>query len=177
MAVATECNTLQRGSYSRQFPAPDRHPEGIRPRRRRHGRTDPAARMLSDICPRHHPSAYPRQTGRVLARSAERGSKWSSPAVRTLPAVRDPDHTNRDVPILAQQPALGAKRRARIEPLNRMSGNDPNRPVVNGRNRGRQLDFTVRRNIHSEVRENLVSQRNQCEVFRLKENTLRNIRA
>jgi hypothetical protein len=44
------------------FTLPDRHPEATRPRRRRHGRTDPAIRTLSDICLRHDPGADPRPT-------------------------------------------------------------------------------------------------------------------
>jgi hypothetical protein len=39
----------------------------------------------------------------------------SSPVLRTVPSVRDPDQTNRDVPTLAKLSVPGAQRRARIE--------------------------------------------------------------
>jgi Isochorismatase family len=77
--VGTDLETLLRPvfRYAPRLALPDRHPEGISPRRERHGRPDPATPTLSDICLRHDPSADPRQDPPIWAHSAGRGSKIS----------------------------------------------------------------------------------------------------
>jgi hypothetical protein len=92
-------------------------PGGIRPRRKRHGRTDPAIRSVSDLCPLQRPNVDPRQTacsGRA-APSADRseladtgdavvGQEPSSP-IAGRPTGYPPSPAVR----------LGTQRRARIE--------------------------------------------------------------